>query len=333
MQLSILLNAAALAAPGEGASASDIEEYLGFLLNAASAARTPETTLCLTRRTSEHLATDGCYPLRPALAAALRQNGIVEFDANTIAVLAETILQTAFVLEDEFEIDDILAAITQLEPEIRVCFLPACNQDLERCISIACLLKSLKLTRREIVIGLPYQASGVSSLRAAVEVQIAETRVLDRTIALPARITSHLAAFSGATPIVSGLDEIELWRSADSSESLRRSVALGLLKRDRQLARSFSFADGFLESAHFWASRAPAERVYRAVLATILREDMRATHGLRIRRGGNSPQIRKEGKLAFRRDIDHELHLHYWECRDESVELVKVTVHNDFSID
>jgi hypothetical protein len=49
-------------------------------------------------------------------------------------------------------------------------------------------------------------------------------------------------------------------------------------------------------------------------------------------KGGNEPQQKRGQDKAWRRDIDYEYHLHYWECDDGSVEFASVVTHNDFSI-
>ena len=62
--------------------------------------------------------------------------------------------------------------------------------------------------------------------------------------------------------------------------------------------------------------------------------NLAATHALREGQGGGSPQRRRstDGATAWRRDVDYEYHLHYWECPGGIVELASMGPHNDFSI-
>jgi hypothetical protein len=65
---------------------------------------------------------------------------------------------------------------------------------------------------------------------------------------------------------------------------------------------------------------------------TVDQINLAATHALRRGPGGEEPQITREADTAWRRDIDRELHLHYWERADGSVELAAVVPHNVFDI-
>jgi hypothetical protein len=46
----------------------------------------------------------------------------------------------------------------------------------------------------------------------------------------------------------------------------------------------------------------------------------------------NEPQLTRGGDTAWRRDIDRDLHLHYWELEAGGVELASVVDHNNFYI-
>jgi hypothetical protein len=56
-----------------------------------------------------------------------------------------------------------------------------------------------------------------------------------------------------------------------------------------------------------------------------------ATHALRNDRGYDSPQFTRGTDKAWRRDIDREYHLHYWETQN-GYEFSDVVHHNDFNI-
>ena len=57
-----------------------------------------------------------------------------------------------------------------------------------------------------------------------------------------------------------------------------------------------------------------------------------ATHALRSGAGGGNRQRMRGKDSAWRRDVDYEYHLHYWECEAGNVELANLVVHNEFSI-
>ena len=67
---------------------------------------------------------------------------------------------------------------------------------------------------------------------------------------------------------------------------------------------------------------------------TIEHRQMADTHALRHGLGANDAQrVRaSDGAKAWRRDIDREYHLHYWELGEGMVEFASVGPHNDFTI-
>jgi hypothetical protein len=74
--------------------------------------------------------------------------------------------------------------------------------------------------------------------------------------------------------------------------------------------------------------------LFRSIAETVDRLKLAATHALREGQSGGAPQRHRstDGATAWRRDIDYEYHLHYWECSDGTVELASMGPHNDFSI-
>src|SRR5205823_1351890 len=93
------------------------------------------------------------------------------------------------------------------------------------------------------------------------------------------------------------------------------------------LGRSWGFGGAFVESAAqlgFMTSPSRARTLLRAIVETILRVPQ-GTHALRTGSSGAAPQQRRGNALAWRRDIDREYHLHYWDGPD-GCELANVVV-------
>lgn len=94
------------------------------------------------------------------------------------------------------------------------------------------------------------------------------------------------------------------------------------------------FGRDFLRSAQalgFLHDPPKVKNILRACCETVLQLNMRSTHGLRTGKGGEDPQVTRGADKGWRRDIDYEFHLHYWEGPG-GVEFACVTVHNDFGI-
>ena len=73
---------------------------------------------------------------------------------------------------------------------------------------------------------------------------------------------------------------------------------------------------------------------FKSIAEAADRVNLAATHALRVDQSGGSPHRRRSADraAAWRRDVDDEYHLHYWECVDGMLELASIVPHNDFSI-
>lgn len=74
------------------------------------------------------------------------------------------------------------------------------------------------------------------------------------------------------------------------------------------------------------------DKILRAIIETVDKQKLSDVHALRSGTGGSDSQLKRGSDKAQRRDIDRDLHLHYWECAHGRVELASVVIHNDFSI-
>lgn len=116
---------------------------------------------------------------------------------------------------------------------------------------------------------------------------------------------------------------IAVWRvtAGDLWPIEARGWALG-----RNLVASASASGLFVNEARMKA-------FLRAAIRVITSNQNRNTHWLRVDRGASSPQRRRmsDGAMAWRMDIDDELHLHYW-VSSRGPEFANIVFHNDFDI-
>jgi hypothetical protein len=131
-------------------------------------------------------------------------------------------------------------------------------------------------------------------------------------------------------------DYLSVWESAETEVELR--MALELCIAQFELVERVK-AGPWTMGAHFFKSiiqmnlqsRADGSRIIRACRETVFGQRLEHTHAIRKSIAGNSSQIRRGTEGAMRRDIDRELHLHYWDT-PRGPELASVVAHNDFSI-
>lgn len=100
--------------------------------------------------------------------------------------------------------------------------------------------------------------------------------------------------------------------------------------------RGWNVGDRFMESAeecNLFCQPARLRALVRTCVDVICRVNMAQTHGLREGQGGESPQVTRDldGARAWRVDIDHELHMHYWQT-PTGPEFANVVMHKGMHI-
>jgi hypothetical protein len=96
----------------------------------------------------------------------------------------------------------------------------------------------------------------------------------------------------------------------------------------------WKFGSKFFQTAEahgFLKQEKKIKILLRACVEVILKENMGYAHWLRVGKGANDPQKQRGDNKAWRRDIDYEYHLHYWEA-ERGQEFASIVVHNDMSI-
>lgn len=345
--LSITIDAGTLAPPFLNPTADGVYRFVEQILEWSEALERRSAKILTPRSTDAVLIGCDLYPFRPHLRRILAETGVEEYDANTIAAVAETLLTRSLKVEDEFLITDILASDLSLVPDIFGNYNPPALR--EECQKWAVIIAILRKHARDPI--LPNHAIAV---RARGEDRIVQVRgLLD--------IVEHARADLGAVPLspnyfegevllcdsfldyLLAVEEIVVWENATGDEDLISAIRIALSKERLRRGERVVWENlpPFTVGRRFFASIAScggfagsglSRRTLRAVVETIEHLNLPATHHLRTGAGGGNPQRMRGADAAWRRDIDYEYHLHYWECADGSVELASVVVHKDFTI-
>jgi len=345
--LSVTIDTAVFAPPPLDSKAEDVHSFVAALLEWRNAMNDKRLDVYTSVYAPEVLGQAELYPIRPRLKDLLQQAAVLEYDANTVAILAETILNRSAKIEDLLRISDILVDDLTLHPDCFASHSPAALRDeAQRCAAVVSLasqyvdepsLRCHAIAIRTTDVGAAIRVGGVI-------LEIAHTR--DDLGALPmspAYFESSTVVCSNFHQLLMTLDEVGIVRWAKAGAHVATAIKIGLYKKFSatpnplrwedlpafELGREF-FAS--LQKHHVASESALAERVLLAVIETICHEQLPATHALRNGQGGNALQRMRGKDAAWRRDVDYEYHLHYWECASGLVELGALVVHNDFSI-
>lgn len=89
---SVTIDAGVLAVPHVDCAKDDAFQYVDTLLDWSKLLDEPWIAIHMSERASESLFADGLYPLREQLRELFKAHGIVEYDVNTVAKIANQLL-------------------------------------------------------------------------------------------------------------------------------------------------------------------------------------------------------------------------------------------------
>ncbi|MCA2972180.1 MAG: hypothetical protein INH43_26995 [Acidobacteriaceae bacterium] len=344
--LSVTIDTAVFAPPAPGSPKEMVYGFIDTLLEWRNATDGGRAKLYTSRYAAEVLMHGGLYPLRPHLRELLRQAEVYEYDANTIAVVAETLLNSEK-LEDALQISEVLVDGLTIEPDV---FGSNTPPELRAGAERSAVVLSLAGRYCDDTITCGHAiAIRAKDFASAIRVR-GLLQDIEHDRADLADIPKPPDYFEGSAFVCSSLhkllttmDATAILRSAGTASQVRAAITVAWYQRQTASGMSpdwanlseFEVGREFLPSllAHHVTSKAGlASRILRAATATICHENLSATHWLRTGSGGNDPQRMRGSDAAWRRDVDYEYHLHYWECDDGKVELAVVVVHSDLSI-
>ena len=342
---SVTIDAGVLAVPRVNCAKEDAFRYVDTLLDWSKLLDAPWVAICMSERAAESLCEDGLYPLRESLRALFSAHGIVEYDVNTVAMIADRLLKITPSFETYYRVNDVLCEHLESDPNvIRLTTYDGLQSDLERCITLIAVLRKhcfQPLGGHSLI--LREAPKQVIRIRAQIH-WLEHTR--DDVRALPAPpefFEGDVLVCDDFRGLIECLDESAILVGAADDVGIELAVRIALFK--------YAIADG---NAPDWGGmivpiigsrfrelcqQACADqggdvprKILRSIVETITVRNLPAVHALRTGPGGNDPQRTRGSDKAQRRDIDRDFHLHYWECADRRVELASVGHHNDFSI-
>jgi hypothetical protein len=165
---------------------------------------------------------------------------------------------------------------------------------------------------------------------------------VDKGLVPPLRVKNEFRLCCCPQQLFLGVNPVVAWRWAQNDADRKMAVSAAVDRFIQQMAasepfkrRDFNFGSAFyksIDTLHL-KSEHHSEIIIRACVETIMQQNLRATHAIRVSKSGSSTQLRRnESDRAWRRDVDLHLHLHYWET-EKGPEFSKITVdHDDYSI-
>lgn len=343
--LSVTVDAGVLAVPSVDRGEEESFQYIETLLDWKKLLDEPWVAIYMSGWASETLFADELYPLRDQLRELFHAHGIVEYDVNTVARIADHLLKITPTFETYYKINDFLSDYLEIEPDvIRLTTHDGLQSDLARCVTLIAVLRKhcaqplgghllilrdapqKKLQVRAQIHEIEHDRNDIPAIHHPPEIFEGDVLICDD--------------FRG---LIECLDEATILVGATDNTGIELAFRIALFKHACEQNEAVEW-DDVIPPAIGSEFRQCCQQVcadnedslrpkiLRAVIETVKAENMPAVHALRIGPGGNNSQRYRGADKAQRRDIDREFHLHYWECSDGTIELASVVYHNDFSI-
>jgi hypothetical protein len=346
--LSVTIDPAVFAPPFGARTPESVRAYVDTLLHWKRVHDEGHVALFAAERTAEILVTSNCYPLRPWLTDLLRETRFVEFDANTIASFAETLIGKSESLEKAIRITDLLSEQVSVAPDIFNEHIPPelreASEKTALMIAIVRKARSDSFTSSHGMVVRKRDSASEVLMKAIITILEYEGEDLAYLPELPNEFEGRSVICERFHDYLMAVDEGILWQKALGNEGLERSIWLAAYKSRAKRGEPDAWntrlplrinPQFYASVVSYGAQENPvvARGALRAILETIESTNMADTHQLRTGNGPNDREVTRGDDIAWRRDVDYEHHLHYWICPGGLIELSCLSYpHDNFTI-
>lgn len=345
---SMTVDAGVLATPALDCHRDEVYQYLETLLKVEHLRKEEWATLTMSQEVVEVLANDDIYPDRLTLQKLLDAKDIEEYDANTVAQMVLKLLSAMPTFEDYFRVNYVLTAKVITKPkQVTIPVGDETTAHLQRCMVLLALLQTYctpPLQNHTLIVrgAMPVRKVSIRTMIHAIEHQRDDITPFPEA---PDSFEGTVNVCGVLYDLIGGVDLASAWRSARGEEERIAALRIALYqvqltqgdepKWDDTLAFQFRFGRKFIERADRVCAdgdSALVGRMLRSMVETLLGQRLGDVHDLRINGRKGSPQRIRGTDTAWRRDIDREFHLHYWECDKGLIEFGWIGPHNDFEL-
>jgi hypothetical protein len=159
----------------------------------------------------------------------------------------------------------------------------------------------------------------------------------------PIAIECLLSICDSCDSLYDRLDEGLLWLEVSNNEHASGTIRFAYLKdcllRGEKIhwdaVPMVILGSKFLNTAEqqgFLSDQSKARSLLSSMVDILFKRQLNRTHPLRIGRGPEEPQRQRGVDKAWRMDISHEYHLHYWELPNRRFEFANIVTHNNYDI-
>lgn len=336
--LNLYLDPYVFSCPAPEDGLEEIERYIDNILLWQELRGVSWAMVYVTSQTYEVLAETNGYPLWADLQGAIELLSMNHVQPQDVMDVVNGLLQKTPSIEEKLHIKEVLMNNVHSEPSEHLQRrLQIYIDHYHRILVFMCLNCHITEEREENQYFITRHLSDINkSVKIFGDVEDGEFVDKHQNISFPLHVNKSFPACTKPEQLYSSLDPISLWMTVDSPES--RVQALYIYVKQNEVRGlqiiSWYFGSEFIKTAQelgFLREEKKSRMLFRAFAETIFGISLADTHAIRVGVGAEERQLVSGLRKAWRRDIDHEYHLHYWEGPD-GIEFAAVVVHSNISI-
>ncbi|MBY6346769.1 hypothetical protein E5C31_12420 [Providencia rettgeri] len=345
--IDLLIDAPILACPHDDLEEKQFnEEFLDFVtaLSDISRFRRSVSSSRIWREASlaSTLYMIDAYPFKHVLARAMpRLDPSLGFQLEDIANLALALLSKSNCLNDVSDLEDVVVENGEITDDP----IPSRGPELT---NYACRATEFAFSHLGAEKALPSSIRFVSrapkteNTTSIVRYSLTMASYRDGSMQCPEiNREVKMTYFYGTEFTLRNLDPSLIWMKADEPSLLDALAIFAANQGDishfelAEFKKNIKIGNSMLDSCQnhgFLHEPTKVRRLIAACVDICLGRNLDQSHWLRKGKGPGEPQKGRGGNdFAWRHDIDHDFHLHYWKD-GVVIELANVVVHNDFRI-
>lgn len=264
------------------------------------------------------------FPLWAHLGERLRSSGS-QVDIHDVIDVFNGLMKLP-AIEDELGIREFICSGMDIVPKSYWNNEPLLNEQFERICALLLLLKwSKNLSNTQLLVLTKELDFPPCHFSVRCTFELFEMINGASTAPQCKELSGVCTGINSYAEFANSCDADTVWQNATSVDDLKLAIRIALPTDSRDLP--WSLGSRFLEAIQSQHLQTPTHSspIIRACIEVILKLNLRDTHVLRVGSGPKDEQKKRGPDTAWRRDINRDMHLHYWETLS-GPELAWVTV-------
>ena len=343
--VSTTIGTSVLAIPKQSETPEGAFDYVKRVVECKKILDEPWISVFVSSGAVEALWCDDVYPLRRQLQDMLNSHRIIDFDAQTLFVVIDKVLSKMDGCHLCFGASEVNVRECITEPDILTVFDEgsALRSDLEQCITLHGIVRRYCGIENHPLMLVNTESAKVR-VKSVLRKVVCEGQELFHLPRLPLQLDGDASIYHDFEGLLECLDPTVMLCEADCDLIVKVAIKVGVFKKrlldsDRvewESLPQFQVGAGFRKSVvDLNPTATVCGKILRAAVAAIEREELSKVHVLRRSASGSDVAVQRSGDnaKAWRRDVDLNLHLHYWQRSDSMIEFANVAYpHDNYSI-